>query len=565
MDWDKYLSLPPIVNILMRKLLYILLAVLLLPCCVHQPQNGVRSLLKEAEAMLRTCPDTAYFLLREMETTMDLETKADSAYHGLLLLEALVKNDLELTDKHVASLEELTHYYREKQDSLANIRLLRLRAAMHSYVFRFDEAMKCYHAAMGMAGRMGEKRLQADMYYELASVLNGGVQMENAQSLADSLFCLAERLAVELGDSMLWMNALYEHSTIPMTKDFVTSERMLLQVLDLATLLHDKEKEKFVTSRLSVVYGRKGEKDKSLLYAKRNIALQKEMNPEYDCSLALSQVYQRIGEKDSAAFYLEKSRNVDTKKRTIVPSGATLKEQMKLEAASDMFTERMKQQKELERQKEQMRLVYVLLGLVVLCLLYYIVKRRLRYKGDFSLYQTTEEQRKALETEKLRLTSECVRAKELLEQKEQELQKEKEALLCKEKEIEHLQSQLEALSSDAARVFDKIKQIIADYRNKSCSDLKLEEADWQQLQWVLDKRWNGAVSRSLEKYQLSETEVRLFCLNAIGVATVHIQFLLGIGRNALYEMNRELSDKLGIERTSNTFKKDFQKFIENEK
>ena len=485
----------------MRILLAVLFSLLLMPSCVHRPTVEVRSLLEEAEAMLRTCPDTAYFLLREMETTMDLETKADSAYHGLLLLEALVKNDLELTDKHEASLEELTHYYREKQDSLANIRLLRLRAAIHSYYFCFDEAMKCYHTAIGMAERVGEKQLLADMYQEWANMLNwGGVRIENAESLADSLFCLAERLAVELGDSILWMNALYAHNTIPMmAKDFVTSERMLLQVLDLATLLHDKEKEMFATSRLSVVYGRMGENDKSLLYAKRNIALQKEMNPEYDCSLALSQVYQRIGEKDSAAFYLEKSRNVDTKKRTLVPSGTHLKEQMKLEAASDVYVERMKRKRELEQLEGQMHLVYVLLGLVVLCLLYYIVKRRLRYKGDFSLYQTTEEQRKALEAEKLRLTSECVRAKELLERKEQELQKEKEALLCKEKEIEHLQSQLEALSSDAVRVFDKIKQIIADYRNKSCSDLKLEEADWQQLQWVLDKRWNGAVSRSLEK------------------------------------------------------------------
>ena len=258
----------------MRKLLYILIAVLLMPACVHQSKNGVRLLLEEAEGMMRTCPDTAYFLLREIGTTMDWETEADSAYHGLLLLEALVKNDLELTDQHVSSLEELTRYYREKQDSLANIRLLRLRAAMHSYYFRFDEAIKCYYTAMGMAERMGEKRLLADTYYELACMLNmGGVQIEIAQSSTDSLFYLTERLAVELGDSILWMNALYAHNTIPMmAKDFVTSERMLLQVLDLATLLYDKEKEKFATYCLSVVYGRMGENDKSLLYAKRSIA-----------------------------------------------------------------------------------------------------------------------------------------------------------------------------------------------------------------------------------------------------------------------------------------------------
>ena len=92
----------------MRKLLFILLAIRLLPCCVHQPQNGVRSLLKEAEGMIRTSPDTAYFLLREMETTMDLETEADSAYHGLLLLEAQAKNGMKLTD--TTRLQSLTHY-----------------------------------------------------------------------------------------------------------------------------------------------------------------------------------------------------------------------------------------------------------------------------------------------------------------------------------------------------------------------------------------------------------------------------------------------------------------------
>lgn len=552
---------------MIRKLLPILFSLLLMPACVHRPTVEVRSLLKEAEGMIRTSPDTAYFLLREMGGTMDLETEEDSAYHGLLLLEALVKNDLELTDQHVASLEELTHYYREKQDSLANIRLLRLRAAMHSYCFRFDEAIKCYYTAMGMAERMGEKRLLADTYYELACMLNmGGVQIENAQSSTDSLFYLTERLAVELGDSILWMNALYAHNTIPMmAKDFVASERMLLQVLDLATLLHDKEKEMFATFCLSVVYGRMGEKDKSLLYAKRNIALQKEMNPEYKGDLGLSQAYQRVGEKDSADFYLEKSRKLDTKIKTRVPLGTHLKEQMKLEAASDMYVERMKRKKELERREEQMRNVYWVLGGVVLLLLGYIVRRHIRRQSEMTLLETAEEERKALETEKDRLTSEYMCAREQLEQKEKELQEEKEALLRREEEIARLQAQLDELSSDATRVLDKIKQIIADHRHKNCSDLKMEEADWQQLQWVLDKRWNGVVTRTLEKHQLSEIEVRLFCLNSMGIATAHIQFLLGIGRNGLYEMNRDLSDKIGLERTSNTFKKDFKKFVEKDK
>ena len=92
----------------MRKLLFILLAVLLMPCCMHQPKNGVRPLLEEAERMLHTCPDTAYFLLREMGATMYLKTEADSAYHGLLLMEAQAKNGIKLTDTTI--IEKLAHY-----------------------------------------------------------------------------------------------------------------------------------------------------------------------------------------------------------------------------------------------------------------------------------------------------------------------------------------------------------------------------------------------------------------------------------------------------------------------
>ena len=93
-----------------RKLLPILFILLLMPACVHRPTVEVRSLLEEAEGMMRTCPDTAYFLLQEMGTTMDLETEEDSAYHGLLLMEAQARNGMKLTDTF--TIEKLEHYYK---------------------------------------------------------------------------------------------------------------------------------------------------------------------------------------------------------------------------------------------------------------------------------------------------------------------------------------------------------------------------------------------------------------------------------------------------------------------
>ena len=204
-----FIFAPVFKKLYMRKLLFILLAVLLLPCCVHQPQNGVRSLLKEAEGMIRTSPDTAYFLLREMETTMDLETEADSAYYGLLLLEAQAKNGMKLTD--TTAIGKLAHYYKERQDSLIQIRLLRLRGLAYRDGGHYEEAVLCYNAAIGEAKRMAEKRLLADMYYDLAHLHYSGFLILGADSckqLSDSLFNLTIQMAKELGDSVLWMKSL---------------------------------------------------------------------------------------------------------------------------------------------------------------------------------------------------------------------------------------------------------------------------------------------------------------------------------------------------------------------
>ena len=217
----------------MRNVLFILIAVLLLPCCVHQSQNGVRLLLKEAEGMIRTSPDTAYFLLREMETTMDLQTEADSAYHGLLLMEAQVMNGVKLTD--TTRLQALTHYYQEQQDSLMQIRLLRLRGLAHRDGGCYEEAVKCYNAAIGEAKQMDEKRLLADMYYELAHLYYSCYWIFEADSFkqsSDSLFVLTVQLAKELEDSTLWMNSLAVPTVIvKQGEGLVNYEQQLLQAL----------------------------------------------------------------------------------------------------------------------------------------------------------------------------------------------------------------------------------------------------------------------------------------------------------------------------------------------
>lgn len=555
----------------MRKLLSFLFCLLLLPCCMHQPQNGVRSLLKEAEGMMRTCPDTAYFLLREMGTTMDLKTEADSAYHGLLLMEAQSKNGMKLKD--TTRLQALTHYYKEQQDSLMQVRLLRLRALVYRDGGRYEEAVKCYNVAIGKAKRMGEKRLLADMYQELAHLHYSGFfafRADSCKLLSDSLFNLTIQTAKELGDSVLWMKSLIAPTTVARHREgMMDYEHRLLQALDLAVSLKDKKTEAIVSMYLSMVYGEKGKADESLLYAKRNLSLRKGTIPEYLYSLTLGNAFQRIGYADSASYYLNKGyrlRDQENLGRFSAPSSMFLdKGDTRL---VEMFMERLKQKGELERVREQKLYLYALLwiavSMLVVVLLICLVKRSYtRCQTEGELRKVSEELRQALEKEKGRLENECRFVKAQLQQKEQVLQNEKEVLQKREKEIKSLQLQLDVLLSDTSRVFDKIKQMVADFRHKDSSDLKMEEKDWSLLLLAIDKKEDGAITRIQRDYQLSDMEVRLLCLHLASVATAQIFLFLGISRNTLYDKNNEMFIKMGIKRTSSTFKKDIQDFLKS--
>ena len=546
MDWDKYLSLPPIVNILMRKLLYILLAVLLLPCCVHQPQNGVRSLLKEAERMMRTSPDTAYFLLREMGATMYLKTEADSAYHGLLLMEAQTKNGMKLTD--TTRLQSLIHYYQEQQDSLMQVRLLRLRAVAYRDGGHYNEAVRCYNATIDKAKRIDEKRWLADMYQELAHLHYSGFLIlgtDSCKRLSDSLYNLTIQTAKELGDSMLWMKSLIAPIVVrKQQKNMETYEQQLLQALNLAVALEDSTTGADVSMYLSVLYGEKGIKEKVLSYVKRSLSLRGKKSSEAVFCIALGNAFQQIGMQDSVDYYFRQGKELQNKEMfaeasSIVQrqSEETVKKQM------SALAQRMQQHEELESQSRKKRMAYVGVGVLLVVLLgcgaFYLKKSK--------HYEAMEQQRKNLEKEKEELAEEYAQIQKRLTGKQQEIQL--------------LQRRLDSLSSDAVRVLDKAKQIISAKQNEIRTDLKMEDSDWLLLLQETDNRLDGAMTRIQQEYQLSDKEVRLCCLILKDIPTSHLSYLFERSSSYPYRIIRPLFRKLGIECDSSTYKEVLQLFI----
>ena len=546
----------------MRKLLFILLAILLLPCCVHQPQNGVRSLLKEAEGMIRTSPDTAYFLLREMETTMDLETEADSAYYGLLLMEAQAKNGMKLTD--TTAIGKLAHYYKERQDSLIQIRLLRLRGLAYRDGGHYEEAVLCYNAAIGEAKRMAEKRLLADMYYDLAHLHYSGFFILGADSckqLSDSLFGMTVQLAKELGDSVLWMKSLIAPVSVSTNCGrTLDKERHLLQALDLAVALKDSTTEADVSMLLSIMYGEKGDKEKVLPYVKRSLSLRGEKASEAMSNIALGNAYQRIEMEDSATYYLEKGMEL-RKKEGLAKITASVKEQPEeiVRSRMSLLGKWKQQQEELERQTRYKHLSYVGLICLFVCLVIGCV-----WFFRKSLYQKKmEEQYATLKEEKQGFVKKHAQLENRLSQQDGQLQEQETLLGQKEEEIRVLKQRLDNLSSDKVDVLDKIKRIIADFKCKECSEMKMEDSDWLLLQHEMDKRLGGVLTRIQKQYQLSDMDVCFFCLILADIPTSYQYCLFDRSINYPYKKIKSLLEKLGIERGSSSYKEKLQSFIAN--
>ena len=556
-----------------------------MPACVHRPTSAVRSLMEEAEGMMRTCPDTAYFLLREMGASMDLASEADRAYHTLLLMEAQVKNHMKLTD--TAALQGLTDYYRTQPDSMMQARLLRLRAVACRDGGRYEEAMRCYDAAIGEARRIGDRLLLVSMYQELAHFhYFQGLRLcdDVFYTLSDSLYNLTEKEAKKLQDTVLWINALIDHARISQTqKDLENAERRLLYALDLAIALEDKRVEANVSMHLSLLYAKMKKKKESLFYIKQNLALRKNVISDFLYYSVLSNAYRRVDEKDSADFYLRKRSNFNTEEFSINKTASFEKVSL---------IDLIKREKEFDQDYIRKNSFYKWL----ICILFIltipvagVIKVLKKWKcEERNLRKSAEELCVVLDEEKKCLIEELVGVRTQLKQKEKDLQlqeeeskkqlfdkenllkevenvlqKERDELRCKEQEIELLQQQLDKLSSDAVRIYDKIKQIIADFRYKNKSELKMEEADWRQLQLAMDKQWNNAIARIQDEYQLLDMDVRLLCLKLMGIPKMHMLYLLGFSRNTLYMKERELLEKMNFVRTSKDFKDDFRKLAEN--
>ena len=540
----------------MRKALYLFIALLMAATsCMERPEVTMHYLLKQAEGMVRTAPDTAFYFLQSLKET-SIATGDDSVFLELLLLEAGAKNEATIPD--TLAIHSLTSYYSAKADTLMLARTCRLSALAYRNLGDYEGTVARYNAAIALAMKMDNKRLLADVYHELAHVHYSQRLYRNSEYiriLSDSIFHLAELSAIELRDTSLWISSLVSRSLIPRYNQRYAEERdLLLSALDLAVKSGKKGYETTISMFLSLVYAELGEKEESFAFAKRNLALRKGKIPEYVYCLTLGNAYQRIGIKDSADYYLAKGKELKIKTETghsnvsdifakeYNNKGISLEQRIQQMRIDDSY-----RQQRIEERNNYMASICILV-LVLIFVVCLIRKKYLRRETHY---------REETEVEKQQLTHAHNQTRKQLQQEQEELKR-------KNQELDLMQHKVALLSTDAGSVLDKINQIAGESQYKEDSGLLLEESDWRLLQFEMDKRWNNSISNLQQEYHLTSNEVRLLCLNLLDVPTARIPYFFERTVGTIYNWNRQLCSKLGIVRNDQlTFKEDFKRFISN--
>ena len=485
----------------MRRIWIVIIGILMFSACSHRSDRMVRAYLQDMEPLVATSPDSAYRRLKLL-TSADLSSYDDYCYYYLLCMEAKMNDRCRFADTSI--MKRVAVHYQEKGDSLMQLRATLALGFVNFHADNEFESIKLFNEAIRYAEQMGNKRLLALAYARFAEacLLFGHQNNDRLVQEGGELYPKAIRLAQEVKDTLLWINFLWDGAHWNgYVKNAQQKEEMMLEAFRLAELSHNRWYQSYIAIELSYLYG----------VGELNI-------PDKSFHYSMHSLKVREGEVSERIYHLFMANTYDNIGRK---DSADYHEQIgkSLPMEKTEYEETIHSFVPLPYWPDDERTVSSSpLGYVFPSVLLLMLVAGLGYAGVRHFRKVTA-----------------------------------------------LRRELEMLSAQPSPVYDKIKRIIKDHLFKDSSDLQMEEADWRMLQVETDKRWNGITQRLQKDYRLTDTEIRLFCLNLMGIPTSHMPYLFDRGRSTIYNKNRDLLAKLGIERTSATFKEDLKRFLEKRK
>lgn len=562
-----------------------LISFLLLSSCTRQHNHNI--LLVQVDSLMEEYPDSALRILESVEP-QQLKVQADKAYYALLLTQARDKNYIVQTDDSLIRIA-IKHY-----DSAENIpmqaKAYYYKGCIYRDANRCGDAIKEFLTAIPLAQKTENQRLLG-LIYNNAGYL---YYLQDLLEEADSIYQLAEKLAIQRNDTSLWAEALSFQGKINIKQGipyYPKAEEKLLKALDMTNTPNYKRLQADIAAALSSLYNSMKLNKKAIHYAKLNISLRNDTAQHYRAFLLLGDAYFKAGLYDSATIYINKSLSSTrygikasaymrlaeiAKAQGDLDRSLTLTEKYTLYLDSLHLSKQsndiLMAEKEVAKQQytnnlgQQSNKLYILImvSVLLICIIgiIYAVLRRNQRKAHH-----IEQKQSLLEKKQQDLQQKYIQLKNELSQKEAEitsLQKDINRQHNNEEKKKKLQQELDALTRERSvlakealehsEVYSKIERIINSYKKYDKSEEQLNDDDWQRFIVETDILWNKAITRLRIQCELEKEEVHLCCLLLTDFPVANLEYIVRQTRNTIYRKEKEILKKAGCPSGTNRLK-----------
>lgn len=542
----------------MKKQTIALIAILtaLLTACTET--TGYNTTLVQADSLMNLHPDSALNMLESISTD-SLKTKADRAYHALLLTQARDKNYIVQTDDSL--IQVAVRYYDTHENAPLQARAYYCWGSLYRDRNDYSQAIDKYTIALShINGRSENAELKASLYSNLGYLY----YTQGLSTEADSINQRAELLAKSQKDTASLCYTLSQRGMISLEQGktyYPKAEQQMQQALSIGKAFSDSTILVPIYHSLSMLYSLMPKPGQALLYARLNYSGLKDTQHCYRTFLLLGNAYFINGQYDSAGIFLQKilkaERYYDTKadacmrlseiaqkkgdmetsillerKRTMYQDSAQINQQGHDILNTVIAHERNNSNTISKRSTYILCTVSTIFLAISFVCIFYFRKKHLQHKAEKKEWE---------ETLQAEIAKANLRRKQELAEKEREnatLQEKVSQLVVKKPT--HRQEEYKT-----SALYIKVSRITKDLQKVETKE-NLNEEEWSQFTALTNAGWYGIITYLDERYNLSAEEIRICCLYLAQVPVIHMGHFLHIqSRSTIQARTKNILLKMG--------------------
>ncbi|MFR8763725.1 MAG: tetratricopeptide repeat protein [Bacteroides uniformis] len=542
----------------MKKQTIALIAILtaLLTACTET--TGYNTTLVQADSLMNLHPDSALNMLESISTD-SLKTKADRAYHALLLTQARDKNYIVQTDDSL--IQVAVCYYDTHENAPLQARAYYCWGSLYRDRNDYSQAIDKYTIALShINGRSENAELKASLYSNLGYLY----YTQGLSTEADSIYQRAELLAKSQKDTASLCYTLSQRGMISLEQGktyYPKAEQQMQQALSIGKAFSDSTILVPIYHSLSMLYSLMPKPGQALLYARLNYSGLKDTQHCYRTFLLLGNAYFINGQYDSAGIFLQKilkaERYYDTKadacmrlseiaqkkgdmetsillerKRTMYQDSAQINQQGHDILNTVIAHERNNSNTISKRSTYILCTVSTIFLAISFVCIFYFRKKHLQHKAEKKEWE---------ETLQAEIAKANLRRKQELAEKEREnatLQEKVSQLVVKKPT--HRQEEYKT-----SALYIKVSRITKDLQKVETKE-NLNEEEWSQFTALTNAGWYGIITYLDERYNLSAEEIRICCLYLAQVPVIHMGHFLHIqSRSTIQARTKNILLKMG--------------------